>query len=59
MSRMTAISDRSRWLAHLRYCTQCPANLCDRGEELAAAVKASMTPGEFWQGIYREGQRLQ
>ena len=39
---MTAVSDRSLWLAHLRYCTRCPTDLCDRGLELAAAVRDSM-----------------
>lgn len=50
---MTAISARSAWLAHLRCCTRCPTDLCDRGEELAAAVRATMAPGETWQSVYR------
>lgn len=49
---MSAISDRSLWLAHLRYCTQCPSDLCDRGMELAAAVEAGLLPGETWEGVY-------
>ena len=49
---MTELQDRSAWLAHLRDCTRCPANLCDHGAELAAAVRDSMDPGESWQGIY-------
>jgi hypothetical protein len=49
---MTALDDRRRWLAHLHDCCQCPANPCDRGLELAAAVRESMAPGESWQGIY-------
>jgi hypothetical protein len=48
-----AISDRSLWLAHLRYCTRCPTDLCDRGEELAAAVRETLAHGETWQGIHR------
>lgn len=48
---MTALGDRRAWLAHLRYCTRCPTDLCDRGEELAAAVRATMTPGESWEGV--------
>jgi hypothetical protein len=49
---MTALNDRRLWLAHLHECTQCPANRCHQGDELAAAVRDSMTPGEFWQGVY-------
>lgn len=51
---MSALSDRSLWLAHLRYCTQCPADLCDRGMELAAAVRESMAPQETWEGVWSE-----
>jgi hypothetical protein len=49
---MAALQDRSAWLAHLCDCTRCPANLCDHGLELAAAVRDSMAPGESWQGVY-------
>ena len=49
---MTALDDRRKWLEHLRYCTQCPVSLCDEGEELAAAVRTTLEPGDFWQGIY-------
>ena len=49
---MSALDDRNRWLAHLHECTLCPVNLCDRGLELAAAVQASMAPGESWEGVY-------
>ena len=54
---MNALSDRSLWLAHLRYCTSCPTDLCDRGLELAAAVEASLAPGETWEGVW--GPQLQ
>ena len=54
---MTALDDRNRWLAHLRECTLCPVNLCDRGLELAAAVQASMDPGESWEGVYATAPR--
>jgi len=50
---VTALDDRRAWLAHLRECTQCPVNRCDRGDELAAAVRETLTPGDHWQGIYR------
>lgn len=49
---MTAFADRAAWLDHLHECTQCPVNLCDRGEELAAAVRASMARGESWEGVW-------
>lgn len=49
---MSAIEDRKLWLAHLRECTLCPVNPCDRGLELAAAVRESMDPGESWEGIW-------
>ena len=49
---MSALVDRLRWLAHLRECTRCPAQLCDEGLELAAAVRESMAPGETWEGVY-------
>jgi hypothetical protein len=55
---VSALNDRMEWLLHLRECTLCPVDLCDRGEELAAAVQASMAPGESWEGVYyvpREG----
>ena len=47
---MSALDDRKRWLAHLAECMICPVNVhkCDVGTELAAAVKASMAPGEKW-----------
>lgn len=46
---MAALDDRKRWLDHLAECTLCPVNLCDKGEELAAAVRQSMAPGETWE----------
>jgi hypothetical protein len=49
---VSALDDRNRWLAHLHECTLCPVNLCDRGLELAAAVQASMAPGESWEVVY-------
>lgn len=49
---MTALNDRRLWLAHLRECTLCPVNMCDRGLELAAAVEATLAPGETWQGVW-------
>jgi hypothetical protein len=49
---MSALEDRVRWLAHLHECIECPTYLCDRGAELAAAVRESMAPGETWEGIY-------
>jgi hypothetical protein len=49
---VSALDDRNRWLAHLHECTLCPVNLCDRGLELAAAVQASMGPGESWEVVY-------
>ena len=49
---MSALDDRNRWLAHLHECTLCPVNLCDRGEELAAAVRATMAHEESWEGMY-------
>jgi hypothetical protein len=52
MHPMSAIDDRSRWLAHLHECIRCPVQLCDVGMELAAAVRDSMDPGETWEGIY-------
>ena len=54
---MSALDDRNRWLAHLHECTLCPVNLCDRGLELAAAVQASMAPGESWEGVYAAAPR--
>lgn len=56
---MSALSDRSLWLAHLRYCTRCPTDLCDRGEELYAAVRESMVPGESMVAIYRPEETWQ
>lgn len=50
---MSTVSDRSLWLAHLNHCTLCPVNRCPRGDELAAAVRETLHPGEHWQGIYR------
>jgi hypothetical protein len=49
---MTALDDRNAWLAHLHECTRCPVDLCDRGLELAAAVRESMAPGETWEGVW-------
>lgn len=49
---MPALSDRSLWLAHLKHCTRCPVDLCDRGLELAAAVRESIAPGETWEGVW-------
>lgn len=46
---MSALDDRRRWLEHLHYCTRCPVDLCDKGVELAAAVRQSMAPGETWE----------
>jgi hypothetical protein len=48
---VSALRDRIRWLDHLHDCCQCPVNLCDRGMELAAAVRESMAPGETWEGV--------
>jgi hypothetical protein len=50
---MTALDDRNRWLAHLHECTRCPANRCHQGDELAAAVRETLAPGDHWQGVYR------
>ena len=49
----------SEWLAHCRWCGLCPANydLCDRGVELAAAVRESMVSGESWGVLLRERER--
>lgn len=47
--QMTARDDRDRWLEHMHECTLCPVDLCDKGEELAAAVRASLAPGESWE----------
>ena len=42
------------WLNHLMFeCCSCPAQRCDRGDELAAAVRELMAPGETWEGIWR------
>ena len=46
---MTAIDARKAWLDHLDQCTLCPVDLCDKGVELAAAVRASMAPEETWE----------
>lgn len=35
--------DRARWVNHLGDCTLCPVNPCDRGEELAAAARETLT----------------
>lgn len=43
------IEDRKAWLDHLADCTLCPVDLCDKGVELAAAVRASMAPEETWE----------
>ena len=44
---MSALMDRVRWIIHLQDCTLCPVNLCDRGEELAAAARESLTPDQL------------
>ena len=46
---MSALDDRKRWLDHLHECTLCPVDLCDKGMELAAAVRESMARGEAWE----------
>lgn len=46
--QMAALEDRKRWLEHMHECTRCPVDLCDKGVELAAAVRASLAPGESW-----------
>jgi len=43
---MAALDDRRAWLDHLAECTRCPVDLCDQGEELAAAVRASVADEE-------------
>lgn len=50
---MSALDDRLEWLAHLHECTRCPVNRCDQGDELAAAVREGLDPGQFWEGVYR------
>ena len=49
---MGALNDRRMWLAHLRDCTRCPVDLCDQGLELAAAVRATLAKGEYWEGVW-------
>lgn len=50
--RMSTLDDRKRWLDHLQDCTLCPTSPCDRGLELAAAVRDSIAPGEEWEGVW-------
>ena len=53
---MSALDDRNRWLDHLNHeCARCPADLCDRGLELAAAVRDSMAEDEtiWFEGVFR------
>jgi hypothetical protein len=49
---MSVLEDRRAWLDHLHDCTLCPVNMCDRGLELAAAVRDTMTEGETWEGVW-------
>ena len=49
MSMTERIAARDKWLDHLHECTLCPVNLCDRGEELAAEVRATLAPNETWE----------
>ena len=49
---MSALDDRRAWLDHLHECTLCPTSPCDKGLELHAAVKESLTPGEMWEGVW-------
>ena len=50
---MSTLDDRRRWLDHLSECAQCPVNRCGPGDELAAAVREELDPGQFWEGVYR------
>ena len=50
---MSALDDRRQWLDHLDDCTLCPTYPCDKGEELMAAVREGLAPGERWAGIWR------
>jgi hypothetical protein len=49
---VSALDDRRAWLDHLHDCCRCPTDLCDRGAELAAAVRDSMAHGETWEGVW-------
>ena len=46
---MSALDARERWIDHLHECTRCPVDLCDKGEELAAEVRATLAPEETWE----------
>ena len=43
---MDAPEARRAWLDHLAECTLCPVDLCDKGMELAAEVRASLGEDE-------------
>jgi hypothetical protein len=40
---------RAAWMDHLHECRACPVNLCDKGDELASAVRQTLAPGEKWE----------